>query len=127
MKNIKRDQYISLACTLHPEPCTELKFAWSIHIEYTQFMRTYHYTISGRVQGVAFRHYTIREAERLGISGTVRNMPDGNVEVFAQGDEAEIAQFESFLHTGPRSASVERVEKEVLDQQGVFRGFDISW
>ena len=88
-------------------------------------MKTYRYAISGWVQGVAFRHYTVREAERLGISGTVRNLPDGNVEVFAQGDEAEIAQFELFLHTGPRSAQVERVEREVLDQQGVFRGFDI--
>jgi len=90
-------------------------------------MRTYHYLISGRVQGVAFRHYTIREAERLGISGSVRNLPGGEVEVFAQGNEAEMAQFESFLHIGPRSASVERVKREVFDQQEVFRGFDISW
>ncbi len=90
-------------------------------------MKTYHYVISGWVQGVAFRHYTVREAERLGISGTVRNLPDGNVEVFAQGKEAEIAIFESFLHSGPRSARVERVEKEILDQMEVFRGFDISW
>jgi acylphosphatase len=90
-------------------------------------MKTYHYTISGRVQGVAFRHYTVREAERLGISGTVRNLPDSSVEVFAQGDEAEISQFESFLHTGPRSARVEQVKREVFDQVEVFRGFDISW
>jgi acylphosphatase len=90
-------------------------------------MKTYHYTISGRVQGVAFRHYTVREAERLGISGTVRNLPDSSVEVFAQGDEAEISQFESFLHTGPRSARVEQVKREVFDQAEVLRGFDISW
>jgi acylphosphatase len=90
-------------------------------------MKTYHYTISGRVQGVAFRHYTVHEAERLGISGTVRNMYNGDVEVYAQGAEAEIAQFEQFLHIGPRSARVEKVEREVLDQDEVFRGFDISW
>jgi acylphosphatase len=90
-------------------------------------MKTYHYTISGRVQGVCFRHYTVLEAERLGISGTVRNLPDERVEVFAQGDEAGITQFESFLHTGPRSARVERVEREVLDQDLVYKGFDISW
>lgn len=90
-------------------------------------MKTFHYTISGWVQGVAFRHYTVQEAERLGISGTVRNLPDGNVEVYAQGDESEIAKFELFLHTGPRSARVERVEREVLEQQEVFRGFDINW
>ena len=90
-------------------------------------MKTYHYVISGRVQGVAFRHYTVREAEKWGISGTVRNMDNGNVEVFAQGNEDEISEFEKFLHIGPRSAVVEKVEREVLEQDGEFRGFDISW
>jgi acylphosphatase len=90
-------------------------------------MKTYHYLISGRVQGVAFRHYTVREAEKLRVSGTVKNLPDGSVEVFAQGAEAEISQFESFLHIGPRSARVEQVKREVFDQAEVLRGFDISW
>lgn len=90
-------------------------------------MRTYHYTISGRVQGVAFRHYTIQEAAKWGIAGTVSNLFNGDVEVLAQGDETGIAKFEQFLHIGPRSARVEKVEKEVLDQETIFRGFDISW
>ena len=90
-------------------------------------MKTFHYLISGRVQGVAFRHYTVREAEKLGISGTVKNLVSGDVEVFAQGAEAEISQFESFLHIGPRSARVERVVKEVVDDQMEYRGFDIGW
>lgn len=90
-------------------------------------MKTYHFLISGRVQGVAFRHYTVREAEKWGISGTVRNKDNGDVEIFAQGDEAEIAKFESFLHIGPRSAHVERVKRDIFDQPEVFRGFDISW
>ena len=90
-------------------------------------MKTYRYTISGRVQGVCFRHYTVQEAEKWGISGSVRNLPGGEVEVFAQGNEAEIGHFESFLHTGPRSARVERVEREVFDQDEVFGGFDIGW
>ena len=90
-------------------------------------MKTYHYTISGRVQGVCFRHYTVKEAEKWGISGTVRNLASGAVEVFAQGDDAAIVKFESFLHTGPRSADVEKVDREVLDIQEIFRGFAISW
>jgi len=90
-------------------------------------MKTYHYLISGRVQGVAFRHYTVREAERLGISGTVRNLPNDRVEVFAQGEEGQIGKFEQFLHIGPRAAQVDRVEREVMEQGEVFRGFDISW
>ena len=90
-------------------------------------MKTYHYIISGMVQGVCFRHYTVLEAEKLGLSGTVRNMDNGDVEVFVQGDEAEISQFESFLHIGPRSAQVEGVEKDVFEGIEVFREFDISW
>jgi acylphosphatase len=90
-------------------------------------MKTYHYLISGQVQGVAFRQYTVYEAEKLGISGTVKNLTSGDVEVFAQGSEPEITQFESFLHIGPRLARVERVEREVFDGTEVYRGFDIAW
>jgi acylphosphatase len=90
-------------------------------------MKAFHYLISGRVQGVAFRHYAVREAERLGISGTVRNLPDDSVEVFAQGEEAEMSQFEAFLHVGPSSARVDKVVKEVVDVKIVFQGFDIAW
>ena len=68
-------------------------------------MKTYHYTISGRVQGVCFRHYTVREAEDLAISGTVRNLANGDVEVFAQGDEANIGRFEQFLHIGAQGST----------------------
>ena len=73
------------------------------------------------------RHYTVKEAEKWNIAGTVRNLASGEVEVFAQGDDAAIVQFESFLHIGPRSADVEKVDREVLDIQEIFRGFDISW
>jgi acylphosphatase len=90
-------------------------------------MKTYHYTISGWVQGVCFRHYTVREAEKLGVAGTVRNLANGDVEVFAQGDEAAIGRFEQFLHAGPRSARVERVDREVFDGPEVYQGFDIAW
>jgi acylphosphatase len=90
-------------------------------------MKTYHYTISGRVQGVCFRHYTIQEAEKWGVSGTVRNLFNGDVEVFAQGDETSIAKFEQFLHAGPRSARVDKFDREILDLQEEFRGFDIRW
>jgi len=90
-------------------------------------MKTYHYLISGQVQGVCFRHYTVQEAEKWGISGSVRNLPSGDVEVYAQGEEAEIGKFELFLHIGPRSARVENVEREVFDSPETFRGFDIGW
>lgn len=90
-------------------------------------MRTYRYTISGLVQGVCFRHYTVKEAEKCGIAGSVRNLWNGDVEVYAQGSDDSIAKFEQFLHIGPRSARVDKVEKEILDHSEVFRGFDIGW
>jgi acylphosphatase len=61
------------------------------------------------------------------ISGTVKNLASGNFEVFTQGDEASISQFESFLHMEPRMARVEQVVKEVLDEQMEYQGFDIGW
>lgn len=73
-----------------------------------------HYTgfcIHGRVQGVGFRWWTHRTAERLGIRGSVRNLVDGSVEVRAAGSPASIEQFEQLLHRGPRSASVDRVDR----------------
>jgi acylphosphatase len=90
-------------------------------------MKTYHYTISGRVQGVCFRHYTVLEAEKLGLSGTVKNMANGDVEIFVQGNDVEIGRFESFLHAGPRSARVDAVKKEIIDEPTEYRGFDINW
>jgi acylphosphatase len=108
-----------------PCPCRGLPFA--LPFFYNLHMKTYHYTISGQVQGVAFRHYTVRAADKWEISGTVSNLDNGDVEVFAQGDEMGIVHFELFLHTGPRSAMVEKVQREIVEQPKVFRGFDISW
>ena len=112
---------------LHLTPYAKPLLARPNHFSYNQFMKTFHYLISGRVQGVCFRHYTVLEAEKLGLSGTVKNLDNGDVEIIAQGNEAEISQFELFLHTGPRSAQVDRVEKEVVDDPMEYRGFDIAW
>ncbi|QPB42436.1 acylphosphatase [Rodentibacter haemolyticus] len=65
--------------------------------------------IYGRVQGVGFRYFTWKEAEKLGIKGSVRNRNDGSVEVIAQGDEVQINALAQWLKTGPKTAKVERV------------------
>ncbi|OOF35888.1 acylphosphatase [Rodentibacter heidelbergensis] len=70
---------------------------------------TKQFFIYGRVQGVGFRYFTWKEAEKLGIKGTVRNRADGSVEVIAQGDEAQLMRFEQWLKEGPKTARVERV------------------
>ena len=66
--------------------------------------------ISGRVQGVFFRAYTRDEARRLGLKGWVRNLPDGRVEVLAQGNSEQLGSLESFCRKGPPHARVQDVE-----------------
>ena len=72
---------------------------------------TVRFLVSGRVQGVGFRWFTHREAERLGIAGWARNLPDGRVEVLAQGSVGAIERLETALKSGPAFAHVENVEK----------------
>ena len=50
-------------------------------------MTAYRYTVSGRVQGVGYRYFVLRQAERLGVTGFARNRPDGSVEVVAEGSD----------------------------------------
>jgi acylphosphatase len=86
-------------------------------------MKTFRYIVQGHVQGVAFRFHTILAAEKLGISGTVRNRPDGHVEVYAQGTPEALAVFVSFLQRGPSRASVERVICEDAGDREPFADF----
>jgi acylphosphatase len=67
------------------------------------------FTIIGRVQGVWFRDSTRKVAESLGITGHAINLSDGNVEVFACGDQAAINQLADWLQNGPRMAKVDQV------------------
>jgi len=67
--------------------------------------------VEGRVQGVGFRWWTRREALRLGLRGTVRNLPDGRVEVQAVGSAEALALFLETLCTGPPAAAVLRLRE----------------
>ncbi|HZD11054.1 MAG TPA: acylphosphatase [Candidatus Binatia bacterium] len=82
-------------------------------------------SIYGHVQGVFFRDTTRREAQRLGLTGWVRNERDGSVRVMAEGDRNSLEALERFLHRGPSAAHVERVESEWLGATGEFRGFRV--
>lgn len=84
---------------------------------------TLHLVIHGRVQGVFYRDSMQREAHRLGISGWVRNLPDGTVEAMAQGEPALLDKLVQWAHRGPERAQVERVV--VQPAQGKFNGFEI--
>lgn len=74
---------------------------------------TRRFLVSGRVQGVAYRAHTRREAERLGLTGHAKNLPDGRVEVIAHGEESALLALESWLWRGPLLA---RVDAVVVDE-----------
>jgi len=67
--------------------------------------------ISGRVQGVGFRWFVIRQAERFDIRGCTRNLADGRVEILAAGRRADLLKFEEAVSEGPRMSRVDNVEK----------------
>ena len=83
------------------------------------------FTIKGRVQGVWFRDSTRKVAESLGISGHAINLSDGNVEVFACGEQAAIDQLAKWLREGPRMAKVTHVIEDDAAWEDVS-GFLIS-
>lgn len=81
--------------------------------------------VEGRVQGVGYRYFVRREAERLGLVGYARNLPDGRVEVVAEGDPADLARLESALSVGPRQAEVRDVLSwQISDDARQFKSFD---
>jgi acylphosphatase len=72
---------------------------------------TRRYVVRGRVQGVGFRWFVSREADRLGVRGFARNLVDGSVEVVAQGSDESLQSLEQALEKGPSYARVSGVEK----------------
>ena len=84
------------------------------------------FIVSGRVQGVGFRYFTQDTAHREGLHGRVRNLPDGRVEVEAEGDEETLARFEAALWRGPSHARVDNVEVESTAPTGRVTGFHIG-
>jgi acylphosphatase len=68
------------------------------------------FIISGRVQGVGFRYFTEATAQREGVAGWVRNLPDRSVEVVAEGDAEAVERFERAVRIGPPGARVDRVD-----------------
>ncbi len=90
-------------------------------------IRAYRWAISGRVQGVGFRWFVLRAAQRLGVTGWARNLWDGRVEVMGQGTLSMLHDFEKGLRKGPPLSSVENMEKtEVTSEVSTFKSFEIN-
>lgn len=89
-------------------------------------MNSIKFKVSGLVQGVFFRKYTREKALELGLSGWVRNLPNGSVEGLAQGETEALDTFVDWLWTGSPQSSVALVEKEKV-QVPAEKGFEIRY
>ena len=85
-----------------------------------------HALISGRVQGVAYRIETRWAAERVGVCGWVRNLPDGRVEAVFEGSKTAVEQLLEWCRHGPAPARVEKVDVRWEECTGAFTRFDIA-
>jgi len=85
-----------------------------------------HLVVVGRVQGVAFRARAVGEANRLGLSGWVRNRMDGTVEARAEGTPTAVKAFVAWCHEGPPAARVDEVRVTPVDPTGLDRGFQVG-
>lgn len=88
-------------------------------------MKRVHIFVSGRVQGVFFRAHTRDLALKLGLRGFVRNLPDGRVEVVAEGPEDRLEELINFCHHGPPLAHVTGVEVRWEEPTGEFPSFSV--
>ena len=84
-----------------------------------------HYLIVGRVQGVGFRFFACSAAALEGLHGWVRNLPDGGVEIVAEGEAESLDRFEQQMRQGPRASHVVHVEVSDVGASGNDSGFGI--
>ncbi len=90
-------------------------------------MKRLHVYFAGRVQGVAFRYYVETQARRLAVKGWVRNLPDGRVELLAEGPEPVLQELLQECRKGPPLALVTDVKVEWSEATGEFPGFQIRY
>ena len=88
-------------------------------------MRSMHCLVRGKVQGVYFRAWTHDQAKSLDITGWVRNLKDGQVEVLAQGDEKSLKELKKRLLQGSPLSRVEGVECKFIDYDKSYDKFEI--
>lgn len=83
--------------------------------------------VTGRVQGVAFRAYARATAREAGVTGWVRNLPDGRVEALVEGDRERVDSMLAWLHKGPPAGRVDKVTVYEEKPTGQFTDFDITF
>jgi len=84
------------------------------------------FVVTGRVQGVGFRYFTQDHAMREGVVGWVRNLADGGVEAYVEGEAEAVERIERAIRSGPRHARVDRVYIDIEDVTGTFTTFSVT-
>ena len=82
--------------------------------------------IEGRVQGVFYRASTLEQAQSLNLVGMVQNLPQGMVEVIAEGNRGALEELEKWCHHGPPAADVKHVSAKWLNATGEFKTFSVK-
>ncbi|MCF7793502.1 MAG: acylphosphatase [Candidatus Cloacimonetes bacterium] len=90
-------------------------------------MKSIEIIVSGRVQGVSFRYFTVQQANLYQILGNVRNTPDGKVKIIAVGDEGNMESFIEAVKQGPRLSRVEDIHISPLKSHQDFTNFRIEY
>lgn len=83
--------------------------------------------VTGLVQGVGFRYFVYREAEKLGVTGSVRNLYDGNVFVIAEGDKFKVDELIKKVKVGPMHAHVKDTNVKLLEPKNDYSRFEIDY
>ena len=90
-------------------------------------MKQAHIIVEGKVHGVFFRESTKNKANQLGLNGYVKNLPDGNVEIVAEGNKDNLRELIEFCRGSPGASKVSEVKFVFQDTQNIFNGFVIKY
>lgn len=83
--------------------------------------------VTGRVQGVGFRYYAQKQAKLFGLTGWVKNLSDGSVQVMVQGEKPEINTFVDYLRIGPSMARVQNISISKIEKAEDFAEFNVRY
>ena len=86
-----------------------------------------HIIVIGHVQGVGFRYYTFKRAREINVTGYVKNLPDGTVEIEAEGDRSQLEELIDLVKVGPRSAVVNGVSISWEEFTGEYEKFQVNY
>jgi acylphosphatase len=90
-------------------------------------IKTYDVLISGRVQGVGFRYFTVSRAENYGVKGYVKNTPEGKVQIICQGEQDELDSFISAVKKGPSFSVITDIRIEEAPEEKKYNTFEIKY